>query len=111
MKTESIFYEGPPIGRHDSPSASVVQIDAGKLMQVLPWFVMAAVLAIIALISVGLVYKDLWDKFTMSENETKLLEMYVMQVDAKLVAQGVLKVGDTWAAARPKMDSQLVENQ
>ena len=99
---ESTREYGPDV-RHDSPSASVVQIDASKLMQVLPWFVMAMVFAIVAMISVALVYKDLWDKFTMTENETKLLEMYVMETDTRLVSHGVIKAEEDWVSVRPKL--------
>lgn len=102
MRTD-FYYEGPPENRTDSPSASIVQIDPGKLMAIMPWFVMATVLAITAMISVAIVYKDLWDKFTMTENENRMLEMYVMELDGKLVSKGILKVDETYISVRPKM--------
>lgn len=104
--------ETPSMQRsHDSHSVtthapSVVQIDAGKLMLVLPWFVMALVISIVALISVGIVYKDLWDKFTMAENETKMLEMYVIESDARFVAHGYIKPEESYLSVRPKLFNQ-----
>jgi hypothetical protein len=70
--------------RRDSPSASVVQIESAKLLP----FVL-----LLTLMSGGAVTLAAMTMLAAakSETETRMLEYYVLEMDAKLIAAGIKK--------------------
>jgi hypothetical protein len=76
--------EGSIQTRAEPHSASVVQIETGRLV---PWLMFCSVLAGLA-VGIGVLALSLGQK---SEREARMLQYYVLEMDAKLIAAGVKK--------------------
>lgn len=76
---------------HSSPmtdrgSASVVNIDSGKLV---PLIIVMAILCGISLAVSAMVYQQLSEKYVLKERETRMLEYYLLELDAKFINAGL----------------------
>lgn len=61
------------------------------------------VVGVIAGLALGSALYSQW-KTTIAERETRLLEYYVMELDGKLMATGVIKPPESWSAQKRKRE-------
>jgi len=90
------FFASP---RTDNHSASVVQIESGKLVPLI------IVLAIFCGLSIAVSVFTLWHA-QIAERENRLLEYYVMELDGKLMSKGVIEPSRSWSAQKQERQSQ-----
>lgn len=86
------FYASP---RLDNQSASVVQIESHKLVPLIIF------LAIMCGVAIGLTAFS-FNSSGNSERETRMLEYYVMELDGKLMAAGVIESKESYSAKKRK---------
>lgn len=79
----------------DGRSASVIQIESSKLLPAL--VILAAVSSVAIICSVAS-----WMQAKDAETETRMLEYYVMELDGKLMRDGVIDFKQSWAGRSGK---------
>ncbi len=84
----SAIYDHPDLReiRAHSPSASIVQMETSKLI---PMMVVLALFSGGALMSAVLCWVVMSERVQRAEVETRLLEYYLLELDAKAIAAGI----------------------
>lgn len=89
---------------------TIVMQEPVAQVRLLPWIISLTVVSILALIAAigaiifeGIKYKTLWDQYQLLENESRLEQMYIMELDARLVGKGFIKKDETYISLRPKL--------
>lgn len=77
--------------------ATVVQVESSKL---LPALIIMSVLAALALIAAVVA----WQKASSAETEARMLEYYVMELDGKLMRDGVIDFKQAWSARKSEQE-------
>lgn len=88
----SQFYASPQVS---GQSASVVQIESSKLVP------LVIVLAILSGVAIGLT-SFAFTAASDAEREARMLEYYVMELDGKLMAAGVIESKESYSAKKRK---------
>jgi len=88
----SMYWASPYVGQH---GASVVQVESAKLVPLL------LVLSILCGLAIAVSLFTMWQA-QKSERETRMLEYYVLELDGKMMAQGVIESGQSWSAQKQK---------
>jgi hypothetical protein len=76
-----------------SPKSTVIQVENGKQTNTI--VICAVLCAVAAFGSVVALYR-----WAVTERETRMLEYYVMELDGKLMAGGLLDYNESWAAKK-----------
>lgn len=87
--------------------ASVDGVPPAYFLMVYTISTLSVVLSLAAFIGMFLAYKSLFNDLQLTQNEAKMLEMYVMESDARFVAHGYIKPEESYNSVRPKLFQQL----
>ncbi len=90
------FFASPHVDRQ---SASVIQIESTKIVPIL------VLLTLLIGLSIGLTMFA-FSAARNADRETRLLEYYVMELDGKLMNQGVIDPSRSWAAQKQRQESK-----
>ena len=80
---------------NDGRSAQVIQVESSKLMPIMLLLCFLSAGALVAAIL-------MWAQGRETEREVRLLEYYVMELDGKAMANGLIKPPESWSATKEK---------
>lgn len=95
--------------RDNSPNASVNVTLSGAGAAIISAIVLAVAFACVAWVKAADTFDNLAPRVDKAETETRMLEYYVMELDGKLMAAGLIDYNESWAAQKKAQQAKQKE--